>query len=105
MCTSALVSTEQPYEEWQRKQGKLGEMNDNVINFGPHARPRPPREMAEGNFEVVPPRFLAAPELVEWARAVFVDPAGPLYNSTHEHLEGAMIGALWTTVSNSRHGR
>lgn len=64
-------------------------------------RPRPPARLldedAAGTFE-------PAPEVEEWARAVFVDPGGPYYDEDHEHLEDAKIGVLWTNTLNMRRG-
>ena len=71
----------------------------NVIALGRHQRPKPPE------FDVTGPRFMAAPELSDWFRAVFIDEDGPLANPEHAHLRQATIGVLWTTVGNSRGGR
>lgn len=49
--------------------------------------------------------FASAPELVEWARATFIEDDGKLFNSDHFHLQSASIGMLWTDVANSRKGR
>jgi hypothetical protein len=49
--------------------------------------------------------FVLAPELVEWALAVLVSEAGPLYNPAHAHLANARIAALWTNVPNTSRGR
>jgi hypothetical protein len=37
--------------------------------------------------------------------ATFIEPGAPLFNEDHQHLQGAHIGALWTSVENARHGR
>jgi len=72
-----------------------------VVQFGGHTRPLPPKALLDD----VPGKFIAAPELSDWFRAVFIEEGGPLYNTEHEHLQAASIGALWTTAGNSRHGR
>jgi len=72
-----------------------------VIHFGRHARPRPPQELIDDPQG----RFIPAPELSDWFRAVFIESDGPIYNPAHEHLQSATIGALWTNVGNSRQGR
>lgn len=66
-------------------------------------RPRPPEAMAQ--FQLDAPRFLPAPDLLEWMIGTFVDPAAPLANEDHLHLNAAIIGVLWTNTQNSRHGR
>lgn len=40
-----------------------------------------------------------------WASEMFIDPAGPLYNRRHEHLQDANIGWLWTTFENRNRDR
>lgn len=68
------------------------------------SRPRPPADLTgiEGAFGS---RFVPAPELVEWLGATFIAEGAPLENPDHSHLRYATIGALWTNVPNSRHGR
>lgn len=51
------------------------------------------------------PRFVPAPELIDWAASTFITPGAALVNPDHAHLEQATIGALWTNVGNARHGR
>ncbi|WEX10300.1 putative metallopeptidase [Chelativorans sp. AA-79] len=65
-------------------------------------RPRPPESLLE---TVGEPLFVPAPEIIEWARASFIEEGAPLYNEEHAHLNFASIGALWTNVGNSRQGR
>lgn len=65
-------------------------------------RPLPPLLMLEPD---APDTFEPAPAIIEWARETFIMPGSPLYNPEHAHLEMATIGALWTNVPNSRHGR
>ena len=60
-------------------------------------RPQPP-EMAINSFE-------PAPEIEEWARAMFIDEDAPLMNPEHAHLRAARIGFVWTSVDNARHGK
>jgi hypothetical protein len=50
-------------------------------------------------------QFIPAPEIIEWARATFIDEGAHLHNGEHGHLEQARIGALWTNVGNSKNGR
>jgi hypothetical protein len=52
-----------------------------------------------------PDTFEPAPDIVEWAMQTFIMPGSALYNPEHTHLEQATIGALWTNVPNSRHGK
>lgn len=73
------------------------------IDFGGHSRPRPPASLFDS--DDISGRFVPAPDLSTWFRAVFIDPNGPLYNPEHEHLASAEIGALWTNVPNGRNGR
>lgn len=37
------------------------------------------------------------PEVRDWARAMFIQLGGPLYNADHQHLEGASVEFLWTS--------
>lgn len=62
-------------------------------------RPRPPPEM----FAYPSPRFARAADLEAWLRATFVEFGGQLYNEEHDHLQAAMVGALWTSEANARH--
>lgn len=64
-------------------------------------RPMPPLDMIEDTGI----RFEPADDLIEWARASFIDEAADLVNEDHAHLRSAFIGALWTNVPNGRHGR
>lgn len=66
-------------------------------------RPMPPEDLVE-DLGIVP-RFVPAPEIVEWARACFIVEGAPLVNPDHEHLRLARIGALWTAVPNRRQMR
>jgi hypothetical protein len=49
--------------------------------------------------------FRPAPEVLEWIKAVFLSPEGPLHNPEHVHLNDAHIGVLWAGVLNVRNGR
>lgn len=62
-------------------------------------RPRPPESL----FAAEAPAFVADQLCEAWIRFTFIDPAGPLFNGEHEHLQSASIGVLWTTAENSRH--
>ncbi len=68
-------------------------------------RPRPPEHLFSIESAYDGLQFVPAPELVEWARATFIDEGAPLENEDHAHLRSATIGALWTNVDNSRRGR
>jgi len=46
--------------------------------------------------------FAPAPDLLEWARATFIEDEASLLNEDHAHLRAADIGFLWTNVPNSR---
>lgn len=50
-------------------------------------------------------RFVPANDVTAWALATFIAEDGPLHNPEHRHLVDATIGALWTNVANSKHGR
>lgn len=50
-------------------------------------------------------QFVPAPEIIEWARATFIDEGAALENEEHEHLRAANMGALWTNVENAKRGR
>lgn len=65
-------------------------------------RPRPPDalfDIEQGDL------FIAAPEIVEWARQTFIEDGASLRNAEHAHLQDAFIGALWTNVANRKNGR
>lgn len=64
------------------------------------ARPAPPPEL----LEPFPARFTPAPDLEEWLRATFLNQDAPLYNPTHDHLNSAAIGCLWTNMESEKHG-
>lgn len=64
-------------------------------------RPLPPVDMIDDTSI----RFEPAPDLLEWARATFINDTAELLNEDHAHLRCATIGALWTNVPNGRHGR
>jgi hypothetical protein len=67
------------------------------------ARPRPPEELADPLR--VPELFRPAPELEAWVRATFLADGAPLLNEDHAHLTQAVLGVLWTNVSNRRQQR
>jgi hypothetical protein len=56
-------------------------------------RPLPPEHLQEIGFQVEP-----AKEIVDWARAMFIDEDAPFCNPEHEHLRQADIAALWTNA-------
>ncbi|HEX8653097.1 MAG TPA: putative metallopeptidase [Pyrinomonadaceae bacterium] len=60
-------------------------------------RPQPPPEFSDPDFVEA---FVPAPEVVEWLRAIFLDPESPLYDEAHTHLNDAHIGCLWTNAVN-----
>lgn len=68
-------------------------------------RPRPPEHLFSIEGVLEGPRFVPAPDLVDWAYATFIDDGAPLENEDHAHLRFARIGALWTSVDNARQGR
>lgn len=64
-------------------------------------RPRPP----ESIFEIeAGDTFVPAPEIIDWARATFIDEGATVENPEHVHLRHASICALWTNVSNAKAG-
>lgn len=65
-------------------------------------RPRPP----ESIFDIEHgDQFIAAPQIIDWARSTFINEGATLGNPEHSHLQHAHIGALWTNVANSKNGR
>jgi hypothetical protein len=54
----------------------------------------PPAAVRDALFGI---RFVPAPEVIEWVRAVFCDAEGPLFNEDHAHLHEAEIGVLWAS--------
>jgi hypothetical protein len=70
----------------------------------PSTRPVPPPELCEPA-EKGSGLFVPAPELEAWARLVFLDESSPLYSETHEDIQDARIGWLWTSEPNERSGR
>ena len=71
------------------------------MRFGDR-RPLPPHSVCD---EAGRDQFVPAPEIIEWARATFIDEGAALENPEHAHLQHARIGALWTNVPNSKNGR
>lgn len=65
-------------------------------------RPRPSEHLLEPSDE---PMFVPAPELIDWARATFIEDEASLCNPDHRHLQVASLGALWTNVAYGRQGR
>ncbi|RVC47596.1 hypothetical protein EN781_00220 [Mesorhizobium sp. M4A.F.Ca.ET.090.04.2.1] len=63
-------------------------------------RPFPPESVLDAG-----DIFIAAPEIIAWARETFVDDGASLQNEDHRHLQHASLGALWTNVTNARQGR
>lgn len=68
-------------------------------------RPRPPAELLGIEGALDQSTFIPAPDLLEWARATFIEEDAPLANPEHAHLAAANIGMLWTNAPNSRNGR
>jgi len=68
-------------------------------------RPRPPADLLTMDGLMAGGCFVAAPELVEWFRAAYLEIDGPLYSEDHIHLRDAAIGALWTNADNVKQGR
>lgn len=68
-------------------------------------RPRPPASLFSIESVTDGIIFVPAPDLIDWARATFIDEGAPLENPDHAHLRSAQIAALWTTVPNGRGGR
>jgi putative metallopeptidase len=68
-------------------------------------RPRPPAEMLANDVDRPAKRFIPAIELSTWLTETFIVDGAPLLNEDHAHLSFARIGALWTSVPNSRSGR
>jgi hypothetical protein len=66
------------------------------------SRPLPPETITSIDARIT---FSPAPELVEWARATFINEDAKLFNPDHFHLNSASIGFLWTNVANARKGR
>lgn len=66
------------------------------------SRPLPPETITSVDARIT---FAPTPELVEWARATFINEDAKLFNPDHLHLNSASLGILWTNVSNSRKGR
>jgi hypothetical protein len=66
------------------------------------SRPRPPEEIFDVDRG---DQFVPAPEIIDWARATFIDEGSALENVEHAHLRHASVCALWTNVSNGKNGR
>ncbi|MET3649079.1 hypothetical protein ABIC60_003732 [Phyllobacterium ifriqiyense] len=67
------------------------------------SRPLPPETITAVDARTT---FEPAHELVEWARATFINEDAKLFNPDHFHLDSAALGIFWTNVSNySRKGR
>lgn len=69
------------------------------------SRPRPPEALLTMEALTAPDRFVPAPELADWLKAAFVDPAGELHDPDHAHLANASLACLWTTAENRRQMR
>jgi hypothetical protein len=69
---------------------------------GLRSRPRPPQSLLSIDSAA---GFVPAPDLVQWISATFLEEGAALENPEHIHLRDATIGALWTSVGNSRRGR
>lgn len=65
-------------------------------------RPMPPGEL----FDMSPyGGFMPAPDVWEWIALNIIDPAGPLHNEDHKHLEFATMGILWADSGFKKQGR
>lgn len=64
------------------------------------SRPMPPPEVTDGYIH-----FARSPDVEEWLRDVFIDPAGPLHAERHAILEDATIGVLWAYPQAKRRGK
>lgn len=64
-------------------------------------RPLPPADFADPMYS----RFLAAPEVLKWARAEILTEGGQLHNPDHAHLEYADVQFLWAPGSFQKQGR
>ena len=62
----------------------------------------PPASLADELFGLT---FAPAPELLAWVRATFINPAGPLANPEHAHLQDASLGFLWASSGYVSKGR
>ncbi|MDW9363613.1 putative metallopeptidase [Sinorhizobium meliloti] len=60
---------------------------------------------SESIFEINGEAFVPAPQIGEWVKQTFFEPASPVANKDHSHLAHAEIGFLWTVIENSRKGR
>lgn len=72
------------------------------LEIASNTRPLPPSELMDSLR--YPEQFLPAPELDAWARSVFLDESGPLFNPDHLHLIDARIGWLWTNAPCAKNG-
>jgi hypothetical protein len=68
-------------------------------------RPRPRASMLDPEALLDSKSFIPALELIDWARATFIEEGAVLENPDHAHLRHAKIAALWTLTPNSRGGR
>jgi hypothetical protein len=67
-------------------------------------RPVPPPELLEESERGLG-KFVPAPELGAWVRSVFMDQSSALYSETHDDVQDARIGWLWTSEPQSRSGK
>lgn len=65
------------------------------------ARPYPPESFADP----LNNRYLPAPEVLKWARAIILIEGGALHNEDHAHLEYADVQFLWAPHSFAKQGR
>lgn len=65
-------------------------------------RDMPPRPFAPERRG--PQLFVPAPEVVSWATAAFIGDDASMRNPDHDHLDGAVIVALWAHVPSYRYG-
>jgi hypothetical protein len=52
-----------------------------------------------------PDSFVPAPEVLEWAKATFIEQGGSLCNEDHAHLRDATIAFLWASSGFEKQGR
>lgn len=64
-------------------------------------RPYPPAALFDEDVEGA---FARAEDVEEWLRKHFIEPDGVFFSETHESLQDASLGVLWTTAENSKQG-
>jgi len=59
----------------------------------------------EEDFADLCTRFQPAPDVWEWVEANVLEEGGELFNSDHQHLQGADVGILWASSAFTKQGR